>query len=160
MAVLGIVTLTMINARISRLPDPASGHVIPVGWSLALHTFRAVLDIRLVLTHRVAMAQISVSDTFLPRGLTPKKVLVVPAVSIAGLTVLGNDLARRTVNTAGLQGAVLVWRDTAEPFVEVPVIIGDGGVTTVTQEVVLHTELTTLVLRLGLTLLPTPVVGN
>ena len=43
---------------------------------------------------------------------------------------------------------------------EVPVIIGDGFVTTVTQMVVLYTYLTTLVLRPRLTLLPTPVTGN
>ena len=150
----------MINARIFPLPGPTSCHVIPAGWSPALHTGCAVLDIRLVLTHRVAMAQISVSDTFLSRPLTPKVVVVVPAVSMAGLSVLVNNLARTTVNTTHLQGAVLAWGNTAQPFLEVPVVIGDGLVTTVTLVLLFYTDLTTLVLRPGTTLLPTPVIGN
>ena len=53
----------------------------------------------------------------------------------------------------------MVRRNTAEQLVEVPVIIGDGLVTTLTVVVLLHTDLTTLVLRPG-TLLHTPVTGD
>ena len=96
----------MTNGRIFPLPTPR--HLIPVSpMSPALHTRRAVLDIRPVLTQRVAMAQVSVSDA-LPSHLLTSKMLVVPAFSIAGLSVLVNDLARAAVHIPRLQGAVFV----------------------------------------------------
>ena len=150
----------MTNTGIVPLPCPTSGHGVPFLWSLALHTGRAELDIRLVPTQREAMAEISVFDALLFRGLTAKEELAVPAFPIARLLVLVNDLTRSTGHITRLQGAVLVWRNTAETFVEVPVVIGDVFVTTVTLVLVLYTDLTALVLRTGLTLLTTPVPGD
>ena len=148
-------------SKVRILPQPTPGHVVPLCCYRALYTVSAVLDVRQVLAHWVAMAEISVLDALLSRGLTTEIVLLIPALSIAGLFVLLNDLALSADNVTPLQpGAVLVRGNTTETFLEVPVIIGDGDVTTVTVVVMLNTYLSTPVLRPRWTLLKTPVTGD